>query len=70
MAKVKNISLGEKAQVRLEALVEKAHASSASEVVRDALRFYEFVLTETKSGTEFFEKKKGGELTKIRFFHW
>jgi Arc/MetJ-type ribon-helix-helix transcriptional regulator len=69
MAKIKNISLGDEAQKRLGALVEKANATSASQAVRDALRFYEFLVEESNAGTEFYIRKKDDELTKIKFFY-
>jgi Arc/MetJ-type ribon-helix-helix transcriptional regulator len=67
MARAKNISLGPEAQKRLDDLIVKARASSASEVVRNALRFYEFVIEEGAEGSEFFLKKKEGDLTKVKF---
>jgi len=67
MPSVKNISLGPHAQERLDELVKKAKASSASEAVRNALRFYEYVIEESLAGAEFFVKHKGEEPTKIKF---
>jgi Arc/MetJ-type ribon-helix-helix transcriptional regulator len=69
MARVKNISLGPHAQERLDELVKKAKSSSASEAVRNALRFYEYVIEESLSGSEFFVRKKNEELTKIKFIY-
>ncbi|MEI9932633.1 MAG: ribbon-helix-helix protein, CopG family [Rhizomicrobium sp.] len=72
MARVKNISLGPDAQARLDELVKKAKASSASETVRNALRFYEYVVEESIAGSDFFVRKKGdkdSDLTKIKFIY-
>ena len=70
MARVKNISLGPEAQTRLDELVKKAKFSSASEAVRNALRFYEYVVDESLADTDFFIRKKGEENpTKIKFIY-
>ena len=61
----KNISLGADAQARLEELRKKSRAASASEVIRNALRIYEFFVDETVSGTEFFMKRPSEQQAKI-----
>lgn len=66
MARARNISLGESAQKRLDELIKRSKSESASQVIRDALRFYEFLIEETESGSEFYIREKGKDLTKLR----
>ncbi len=64
----KNISLGDKALARLEALREKVEASSTSEVIRDALRLYEFIVGESEKGAEFYVRRPNEEMSKLEIF--
>lgn len=64
----KNISLGDKALARLESLRERVEATSTSEVVRDALRLYEYIIGESEKGAEFFVKRPNEETSKLEIF--
>jgi Arc/MetJ-type ribon-helix-helix transcriptional regulator len=65
MAKARSISLGDDAQERLEELRKKARANTASEVVRNALRYYEFLVEQSLEGTEFYYRKKDEQPTRM-----
>ena len=64
----KNISLGDKSLSRLESLREKVEAASTSEVIRDALRLYEFLVCESEKGAEFFVKRPNEDLSRLEVF--
>ena len=46
----KQFSLGQDSVQRLAALKEETHAGSASEVIRNALRVYDYLVQEEKKG--------------------
>jgi len=47
---------------------DKVEASSYADVMKEALKVYEYMLNEELSGTEFFIKKNGGEMTPVKLF--
>ena len=64
----KNISLGDKAVERLEALQNRVDAGSASEIIREAIRLYEYFVDESEQGAEFYVKKPNEDLIKLKVF--
>jgi Arc/MetJ-type ribon-helix-helix transcriptional regulator len=64
----KNISIGDKALARLESLRERVEATSTSEVIRDALRLYEYIVGESDKGAEFFVKRPKEDMSKLEIF--
>lgn len=58
------VDLNENLYVRLEALEHDTGASSKADVIRDALRLYEFLVNLAKSGAKF-SVTKGGETETI-----
>ena len=64
----KNISLGDKALSRLETLRDRVEAASTSEVIRDALRLYEYIICESEKGAEFFVKRPNEEMSRLEIF--
>ena len=62
------MDLTEKSFERLKGLKDKTEAGSYSEVMRDALRLYEFVLSKDLEGSKFFIEETGKGLTEIKVF--
>ena len=62
------MDLTEKSFERLKDLKNKAEAGSYSEVMKDALRVYEFVLSKDLEGSKFFIEEAGKALTEIKIF--
>jgi len=67
MARVQ-MDLNELSMNRLKAIKEKVEASSYADVMKEALKIYEYMLNEEISGTEFFIRKNGGEITPVKLF--
>jgi len=59
------MDLSEGSFERLNRLKELTEASSYSELMRDALRLYEFLLSENIKGSVFFVESSSGDRTKI-----
>lgn len=57
-----------KSMERLVALKEKIEANSYAEVVKNALRLYEALITEADNGSQFLVKSKDGNVTPFRMF--
>jgi IS1 family transposase len=53
---------------RLNRLKEMAEASSYTEVMKDALRLYEYFLQKDAEGAQFQVKSKNGEISEIKIF--
>jgi len=53
---------------RLNALKLKTEASSASEVVKNALRLYEALIEATESGKQFLVRDANGQVSPYRLF--
>lgn len=53
---------------RLRALKKMNDARSYADVMKDALRLYEFFLLEDQKGTKFYTKEHDGELVQIKLF--
>jgi len=62
------MDLSELSMNRLKDLKEKVEPSSYADVMKEALKVYEFMLNEENNGTEFFFKRNGGEITPIKLF--
>jgi len=69
LRKLKTVSFGDESQKKLTALREEVGAGSDSEVIRNALRFYEFVVQETKAGSKFLIRGKDGEEQLLHFLY-
>lgn len=69
-ASVKRIQLDlpERALCRLQELKSKTEAASYAEVVRNALRLYEALITESESGGSFCVKDADGRLREYKVF--
>jgi hypothetical protein len=53
---------------RLNRLKEMAEASSYTEVMKDALRLYEYILQKDAEGAQFQVKSKNGVVSEIKIF--
>ena len=53
---------------RLKKLKELNEASSYAEVMKEAIRLYEFMLLEELEGSNFYVKESNGELVRLRIF--
>jgi hypothetical protein len=53
---------------RLSRLKELVEASSYAEVMKDALRLYEYVVVSDNEGAKFMVKDKDGQLSEIKIF--
>lgn len=62
------MELGEEDFRRLLALKEVNAAKNYSDVLKEALRLYDFILSEEFQGSKFYTKEKDGELVRIRIF--
>jgi hypothetical protein len=62
------MDLAESSYERLMKLKEIVEASSYSEVMRDALRLYEFVLKNDAEGNKFLIEDKSGKLVELKIF--
>lgn len=62
------LELPQKSMERLTQLKDLTEATSYAEVVKNALRFYEFVVFETENGGEILVKQKGGDVVSCRVF--
>jgi hypothetical protein len=63
------MDLSERAFERLKSLKEKVDAASYTEVLKDALRLYEYILTKDMEGVKFFIKEPGSsEKTELKLF--
>lgn len=67
MARVQ-MDLSDQSMERLKRLKDNIDASSYAEVMREALKLYEFMIDEETEGTEFFLKKRGKEMTTLKLF--
>ena len=56
------------AMERLQRLKERTEAASYAEVIRNALRLFEALITEHEKGAEFALKQAGGEFVAYRLF--
>ncbi len=59
------IDLSPKSYARLEALEDIVGAASKSEVVREALRLYEYVAKQTQAGAKFLVDDGSGDMKRI-----
>lgn len=53
---------------RLNRLKEMSEAPSYTEVMKDALRLYEYILQKDSEGAQFQVKSKNGEVSEIKIF--
>ncbi|MEO9959873.1 MAG: hypothetical protein ABJ388_11295 [Alphaproteobacteria bacterium] len=53
---------------RLNKLKEISEAGSYTEVLKDALRLYEFIITKDVSGSKFYVEEGNGEMVRLEFF--
>ncbi len=60
-AKRVQLDLPEKALLRLQALRTKTEASSYAEVIKNALRLYEAVISESERGNTFLVREPSGQ---------
>ena len=60
--------LPEKSYARLQELKLKTEASSYAEVVKNALRLYEAIISEAEAGNSFFVKEPEGNLREYMVF--
>lgn len=64
-----HLELAEDAYERMDKMKNLAEHRSKTDVVRDALRVYEFLLTEYKEyDADFYIQRKGDEREKVRLF--
>jgi arginine decarboxylase-like protein len=56
------------AMERLQRLKEKTEAASYAEVIRNAVRVFEALITEHEAGAEFFLKRANGETVAYKIF--
>jgi Arc/MetJ-type ribon-helix-helix transcriptional regulator len=70
MTNVKRVQLDlpERSMARLQELRSKTEASSYAEVVKNALRLYEAIVTETEAGKKFFLRSPDGVTTEYKIF--
>ena len=62
------MDLPEKSFDRLKELKDKLEATSYSEIMKDAIRLYEYFVEMDFEGTKFFVEKKGEESKEIKLF--
>ena len=62
------LELPPQAMERLQKLKERTEAASYAEVIRNALRLFEALITEHEKGAEFALKQPGGEIVAYRLF--
>lgn len=62
------LDLSDKSYSRLKTLSDKVEATSMSEVMKDAIRLYEYVVEKTESGAKFYCKDENNELIEIKIF--
>jgi len=62
------MELSENSFERLNKLKEMAEAPSYTEVMKDALRLYEYILEKDADGSTFHVKSKSGALSQIKVF--
>jgi hypothetical protein len=53
---------------RLNRLKEMVEAKTYTEVMKDALRLYEWIVQEESDGSDFLVRTKDGELEKVKIF--
>jgi hypothetical protein len=53
---------------RLNRLKEKVEASTYTEVMKDALRLYEYFVQKDTEGSSFLVKSKSGEVAEVKIF--
>jgi hypothetical protein len=53
---------------RLQRLKSSVEATSYTEVFKDALRLYEYLVEESEKGSKFIVKNKEGDLVEIKIF--
>jgi hypothetical protein len=63
-----NMLLPKKTVDRLNTLKKETEASSSAEVVKNALRLYEAIVSDAKEGKEFCAIDKDGKITSYRLF--
>lgn len=63
-----NLGLSPKAYRRLEAIRERTDASSNAEVVRNALRLYDYVIEQTESGSMLCIKTQDDKIIECKLF--
>ena len=62
------MDLTEKSLERLKDLKSKAEASSYGEVMKDALRVYEYILNKDLEGSKFFIEETGKAPAEVKLF--
>jgi len=62
------LELPEKSMERLTALKDATEAASYAEVIKNALRLYEAVISETENGSEFLIMRKDGTVAPYVIF--
>lgn len=68
MARIQ-MDLSEGSMERMKRIKETIEASSYSEVMREALKLYEFLINEHNDDSSFYIKKKDGESIHIKLFY-
>jgi len=53
---------------RLDRLLEMVDASNKAELIRQALRVYEYIVKQTLEGNNFKIERKNGEIERMTFF--
>jgi hypothetical protein len=53
---------------RLNHLKELTEASSYTDVMKDALRLYEYIVQKDSEGTQFLLKSKSGDVSEVKIF--
>lgn len=62
------MDLPKKSKQRLDTLKDITEASSFAEVIREALKLYEFFVLEEEEGSAFYVKRKGETEKEIKIF--
>lgn len=62
------MDINPESKARLDKIKATAEATSYTEVIKNALRLYEFILDEDRNGTEFYIKKEGKDISALKFF--
>ena len=63
-----NLELSEKTQTRLQDLKSKTEATSYAEVIKNALRLYEAVISEAEAGNAFMVREPSGQMKEYVIF--
>lgn len=62
------MDLSARSMERLRTLKDRLEATSYAEVIREALKLYEFLVLEDEKGSEFLLKQKNSKATPIKLF--